>query len=228
MRDHGHRSRRDALRNLVAAGTAIAAAPAIVRAQSPLTLEFLTIPDPDGWHESLRLKGDWLVFAISDGVNFGYGEASHSRDDAAGRDAGRAQFVEHYSDFSLSLESLATREADLARLEPDFVNATALSGINQALCELLAKREQVPVWQLLRDRPGRRQSRRRLRECVGGRHHARRQACWRVWVTSGRHADGRRPLRGFPAQSFRTDFDCSQPARGGRAAGWRSFARVRF
>jgi galactonate dehydratase len=154
MREQANHSRRDALRNLVAAGTAMAAAPAIVRAQAPLTLEFLTIPDPDGWHESLRLKGDWLVFAISDGVNVGYGEASHSRDDAACRDAGRALFVEHYADFSLSLESLAAREAGLAGLEPDFVDATALSGINQALYELLAKREQVPVWQLLRDRPG--------------------------------------------------------------------------
>jgi hypothetical protein len=38
------------------------------RAQGAPTLKFRTIPDPDGWAESLRLKGDWLIFEISDGV----------------------------------------------------------------------------------------------------------------------------------------------------------------
>jgi len=136
-----------------AAGAALSA-PSILRAQSTPELKFLTIPDPDGWHPSLRLKGDWLIVAISDGINVGYGEASHSRDDAACRDAARALFVEHYSGFVPSLEGLAAKEEELALLNPDFVSATALSGLNQAWYELLAKREQVPVWQLLRDRPG--------------------------------------------------------------------------
>ena len=52
-----------------------AAAPWIVRAQSPLTLRFRTIPDPDGWNPNLRLKGDWLVFEIGDGLLAGFGEA---------------------------------------------------------------------------------------------------------------------------------------------------------
>jgi len=131
-----------------------AGAPAVLRAQAPLRLNFLTIRDPDGWHESLRLKGDWLVFEVTDGVHSGYGEASHSRDDAACRAAAGRLFAEHYAGFEPSLAALARKEAELARLEPDFVTATALSGLNQACYELLAKREQVPVWQLFRDRPG--------------------------------------------------------------------------
>jgi hypothetical protein len=62
-----------------AAATAAVAAPWIVRAQSPLALRFRTIPDPDGWAESLRLKGDWLVFEIGDGVLSVVGEAYHSQ-----------------------------------------------------------------------------------------------------------------------------------------------------
>jgi len=144
-------TRRDALQ-VAAAG--IVVAPAITRAQDSLTLRFRTIPDPDGWHPSLRLKGDWLVFEIADGINTGFGEASHSRDDEACKQAAERLFAEHYADFTLTLERLAEKEAELALLEPDFVTATAFSGINQALYELLAKREQVPVWQLFRDRPG--------------------------------------------------------------------------
>ena len=137
------------------AGTAAAAAgmgfPAVLRAQSPLELRFRTIPDPDGWHPSLRLKGDWLIFEVSDGVVSGYGEASHSRDDAGCRDAARAIFDRHYRSFRPSLASLAAKEAEIAALEPEFVEATAYSGLNQALYDLLAKREQVPVWQLFAD-----------------------------------------------------------------------------
>jgi galactonate dehydratase len=53
---------------------------------------------------------------------------------------------------SLSLETLASKEREIAALAPDFVTATAFSGLNQALYDLLAKREQVPVWRLFRDR----------------------------------------------------------------------------
>ena len=146
-------TRRGLLRSAVAS-VAAPAAPAILRAQQPLTLDFLTIPDPDGWHPSLRLKGDWLVVAISDGRLTGYGEASHSNDDAACRQAATRLFAEHYRNFEPSLPALANREIEIAALAPDFVTATALSSINQALYDLLAKREQVPVWQLFRERPG--------------------------------------------------------------------------
>lgn len=146
-------SRRELIAG-TAAGFAAAAVPAVLRAQSPLSLSFKTIADPDGWHPSLRLKGDWLIIEISDGINAGYGEASHSRDDPACREAAARLFNEHYARFAPSLDALAEKEAALAELEPDFVTATALSGLNQALYELVAKREQVPVWQLFRDRPG--------------------------------------------------------------------------
>lgn len=117
-----------------------------------LTLEFLTIPDPDGWHPSLRLKGDWLVFKISDGVLAGYGEASHSKQDDLCRKTAIGLFKKRIASFSLSKESLSALEQELASSQPDFVTATAWSGINQALYDLLAKREQVPVWQLFKSR----------------------------------------------------------------------------
>lgn len=124
------------------------AAPAVVRAQEPLSLSFRTIRDPDGWHPSLRLKGDWLVFEVSDGVVSGYGEASHSRDDEDCRETAARIFNEHYAGFRLSLDALRAKEHEIAEREPAFVEATAWSGLNQALYDLLARREQVPVWQL--------------------------------------------------------------------------------
>ncbi len=131
---------------------ALACFPTIARAQDALTLDFVTIADPDGWHDSLRLKGDWQIFAVSDGRQTGYGEASHSRDDAACRAAAARIFDRYYRDFSLSLTALRQREADIAALSPDFIDATAFSGLNQALYDLLAKREGVPVWRLFADR----------------------------------------------------------------------------
>ncbi|HEX6999315.1 MAG TPA: enolase C-terminal domain-like protein [Gammaproteobacteria bacterium] len=145
-------SRRAFLRRTAAvAAAAPLGAPWIVRAQEPLTLRFRTIPDPDGWHASLRLKGDWLVLEVSDGVLSGFGEASHSNDDEACKRAAAAIFAEHYAGLrTLSLETLARKEREIAALEPALVQATAFSGLNQALYDLLARREQVPVWQLFR------------------------------------------------------------------------------
>jgi galactonate dehydratase len=128
------------------------AAPSIVRAQRPLALRFHTIPDPDGWNPALRLKGDWLVVEVSDGVLSGYGEASHSNDDERCKKALEDLFAQHYTDFTPSLESLALKEREIARLAPDLVTATAFSALNQAFYELLAKREQVPVWRLFKDK----------------------------------------------------------------------------
>jgi galactonate dehydratase len=130
------------------------AAPAVVRAQNrTLTLEFRTIRDPDGWHESLRLKGDWLVAEISDGVLQGYGEASHSNDDERCKQIAMQLFERHYREFRPTLANLASKEREIAALAPDFVTATAYSALNQALYDLLAKREQVPTWQLWRSGP---------------------------------------------------------------------------
>ncbi len=146
---HTRVSRRTFVRTTAAAAVAFGA-PSVVRAQSPLTLRFRTIRDPDGWYPSLRLKGDWLIFEVSDGVLSGFGEASHSMDDEGCKRTAAGLFVEHYAGFSPSLENLARKESEIAALEPDFVTATAFSGINQALYDLLAKRERVPVWQLFR------------------------------------------------------------------------------
>jgi galactonate dehydratase len=144
-------SRRVFVRGTAAAiASAACGAPSHVRAQGPLRLSFRTILDPDGWAESLRLKGDWQVFEIGDGVLSGFGEASHSNDDERCKQTAAQLFEQHYRGFALSLDNLARKEQEIAATAPDFVTATAFSGLNQALYDLLAKREQVPVWQLFR------------------------------------------------------------------------------
>jgi galactonate dehydratase len=145
-------TRRTFVGTLAGAAALALGAPRVVRAQSPLTLRFRTIPDPDGWHPILRLKGDWLIFEITDGRLSGFGEASHSMDDERCMQVAAALFAQHYTTFVPSLESLTRKEREIAALAPDFVTATALSGLNQALYELLAKREGVPVWRLFRDK----------------------------------------------------------------------------
>jgi len=144
-------SRREFVGRAAASALALGA-PHVLRAQAPLSLRFRTIPDPDGWHPALRLKGDWLVFEITDGVHSGYGEASHSMDDERCKAVAIELFATHYTGFVPSLERLAAKEREIAGTTPDFVTATAHSGLNQALYELLAKREGVPVWQLFRAR----------------------------------------------------------------------------
>jgi galactonate dehydratase len=144
-------SRRTFVRTSALTAAALAA-PGIVRAQRPVTLRFRTIPDPDGWHPALRLKGDWLVVELSDGVLSGYGEASHSNDDERCKQALADLFARHYTGFRPSLETLARKEREIAPLTPDLVTATAFSALNQAFYDLLARREQVPVWRLFRDR----------------------------------------------------------------------------
>jgi galactonate dehydratase len=141
-------SRRSFVRS-TALTTAALAAPAILRAQRPLTLRFRTIPDPDGWHPALRLKGDWLVVELSDGVLSGFGEASHSNDDKRCMQATEQLFAKHYAGFVPSLEGLARKARAITGLNADLVTATAFSALNQAFYDLLARREQVPVWRLL-------------------------------------------------------------------------------
>jgi galactonate dehydratase len=150
---HEESAALDRRKFLARAGTAaaLAAAPAVLRAQAPLELRFRTIKDPDGWHPSLRLKGDWLVLEITDGRLSGYGEASHSNDDERCKQLAAELFAQHYTTFVPSLDNLARKEHEIAALEPDLPTATAFSGLNQALYDLLAKREGVPVWQLFRD-----------------------------------------------------------------------------
>ena len=142
------RSRRSFLRTAGMATSALLSAPWVVRAAGPLELRFRTIPDPDGWHPSLRLKGDWLIVELNDGALSGFGEASHSMDDERCKVVAAELFAAHYRSFSPSLDALARNEQEIAATNPDFVTATAFSALNQAFYDLLAKREQVPVWQL--------------------------------------------------------------------------------
>ncbi|HVY65294.1 MAG TPA: enolase C-terminal domain-like protein [Gammaproteobacteria bacterium] len=147
-------SRRRFLADVAAATGALAlGAPWVVRSAGALQLKFRTIKDPDGWYPSLRLKGDWLVLEVTDGVLSGYGEASQSNDDERCKQAATAIFAQHYRDFVPSLERLAAKEREIAALTPDLVTQAAYSGLNQAFYDLLAKREQVPVWRLFRDKP---------------------------------------------------------------------------
>jgi len=150
MNGQARASSRRAFLGGAAASALVLSAPRVLRAQTPLSLRFRTIPDPDGWHPALRLKGDWLVFEITDGVHSGFGEASHSMDDERCKAVAAELFAKHYVSFVPSLERLAAKEREIAGTSPDFVTATAHSGLNQALYELLAKREGVPVWQLFR------------------------------------------------------------------------------
>ena len=146
------RSRRRFLAETAGAAVALGA-PWVVRAAGPLELKFRTIKDPDGWYPSLRLKGDWLVLEVTDGVLSGYGEASQSNDDERCKQAATEIFAKHYRDFTPSLASLAAKEKEIAALTTDLFTQAAYSGLNQALYDLLAKREQVPVWRLFRDKP---------------------------------------------------------------------------
>jgi hypothetical protein len=130
-------SRRAFIHTTGTAAAVALGAPGVVRAQAPLTLGFRTIADPDGWHPSLRLKGDWLIFEIGDGVLSGFGEASHSMDDERCKQVAAGLFERHYRGFSPSLESLARKEREIAALEPDFITATAFSGLNQAFYDLI-------------------------------------------------------------------------------------------
>ena len=120
---------------------------------APLMLTAATLPDPDGHHPALRLKGDWLVIAISDGQHTGLGEISHSLDDAACLRRARELFTRHIAARRLTRDLPAELGQGPFATAPDFLTATAISGLDQALHDLVARREGVPVWQLFTTRP---------------------------------------------------------------------------
>lgn len=150
--------RRDLLRHAAFAATAAALAPLAGRARSvagrALTFRHATLPDPDGHHAALRLKGDWLVVAISDGRHTGFGEISHSNADPACLARARELFEQHIAGalpgFVPGVETVAALEGGVFATAADFVTATAISGLNQALLDLVAQQEGVPVWRLFR------------------------------------------------------------------------------
>ena len=147
-------TRRHFLRGCALASAALGSrAVSLAASAPPLTLTAATVSDPDGHHPALRLKGDWLVIAIGDGRHTGLGEISHSLDDHACLRRVRELFTSHVA------ARRPTRELfdELARgpfaSAPDFLTATAISGLDQALHDLVAQREGVPVWQLFAAKP---------------------------------------------------------------------------
>jgi galactonate dehydratase len=146
-------SRRRFMGTTAAAAAAASLGPWVARGKPALSLQFRTIRDPDGWHPSLRLKGDWLVFEIHDGTLSGFGEASHSTDDERCKRVAAELFAREFASFEPTLANLARKEHEIAATAPDLVTATAYSGINQAFYDLLAKRERVPVWRLFSSGP---------------------------------------------------------------------------
>lgn len=129
------------------------AADRAVAGRRRLSLLQATLPDPDGHHAALRLKGDWLLIGVSDGTHTGVGEISHNGNDAACLRRVHELFAAHLAgsdNVELSPARLADLEKGAFATAPDFLTATAISGLNQALCDLAAQRAGVPVWRLFR------------------------------------------------------------------------------
>lgn len=120
-----------------------------------LRISFLTIPDPEGHGPALLLTGDWLFVKLSDGKLTGLGEASHSGDDAGCIRRMTQLFQAHLTNVSPDLDSIAALEAGPFARAGDFVTATAISALDQALYDLVARSRSVPVWRLFAQVPGR-------------------------------------------------------------------------
>ena len=118
----------------------------------PLKLTFDVKKDPDGHNQNLRLQGDWIELRLSDGDHCGVGEASHSGDDAACMETVRQLCDVYLRHFQPSVEKIRHLEKTVFSRPADFVAATAMSAINQALYDLLAKQEGLEVWQLFSNR----------------------------------------------------------------------------
>jgi len=116
-----------------------------------LQLRCRYIPDPDGHKAHLLLKGDWIVVEISDGQIIGRGEASHSGEDAECIDSMHQMFSEYVQRMDPTIRAIEELELGPFTSTTGSVEATAVSGLNQALYELVAKREAVPVWKLFGD-----------------------------------------------------------------------------
>ena len=117
-----------------------------------LRLTAATVPDPDGHHAALRLKGDWLVIAIDDGVHTGLGEVSQSNDDPACLRRVAELFAVHVAGREPSLELIEELHRGPFARASDLPHATAISGLDQALHDLVARRRGIPVWRLHAER----------------------------------------------------------------------------
>jgi galactonate dehydratase len=124
-----------------------------------LSLNIRRVPDPQGHNPALLIRGDWLIVEISDGRHTGRGEASLSgNDDACEKTVNRLfhRFVkdlvvnEMVEGDTISCKSLSPEVLKALSCGPfsaarNFVEATAISGIDQALWELAAKQAGLSV-----------------------------------------------------------------------------------
>ncbi len=115
-----------------------------------LRLEIMVVPDADGFGGALALKGDWLFVKISDASCVGWGEATHSGNDKRCMEVLGRLFDQHVKDMDVSLEGIRRLERAAFSEAPDFLTATAISAIDQALYDLLARKGGIPVWRLFR------------------------------------------------------------------------------
>jgi galactonate dehydratase len=116
-----------------------------------LEIKIRYIPDPDGHNPALLLKGDWLIVVITDGYHSGYGEASHSRNDGACEKTILELFKTYVKDIDPSVRAIEELWRSAFSAADSFVTATAISAINQALYDLVAKREGKSVRGLFTD-----------------------------------------------------------------------------
>lgn len=123
----------------------------------PLAIECELIYDPMGHGPAMLLHGDFLIVKISDGAHVGLGEATHNGNDKRCIEKITELFEKYVIPMDLSLEGIKMLEEGAFACVPDFLTGTAVSGINQALYDLLARRQGVPVWRLFTERPVRTQ-----------------------------------------------------------------------
>lgn len=121
----------------------------------PLELSFTRVPDPAGHAKALLLKGDWVFVRITDGIHTGLGEATHSGDDARCVAKIEELFARHVENVRPTPQGIRELEQGAFASAPDFLTQTAMSGLNQALYDLAARRAKVPVWKLFAKEPAR-------------------------------------------------------------------------
>jgi L-alanine-DL-glutamate epimerase-like enolase superfamily enzyme len=118
-----------------------------------LKLDFEIVPDPAGHRRDLLLKGDWLNVFLSSRQIIGRGEASHSGDDARCLAKVQELFALHVADRNVDLALIRSLESGPFSTAPDFLTATALSALNQALYDWVAQEQGLPVWNLFQSSP---------------------------------------------------------------------------
>ena len=115
----------------------------------PLELFVKQLSDPTGHNPALLLRGDWVMLGLSDGKYCGWGEASHSKNDALCIETAKTIFKTNIKDMELTLDAIHVLEQQNCHTVESFIHATAISGLNQALYALVALREDKPCHRLL-------------------------------------------------------------------------------